>query len=312
MKKNKNNGNMAKLISIYFICFLFISIAYSFLSTKLELTGKAGFSEDAIRQFKYDYDLTSSWKQGNFYYYNFTVNFTYLGFNNINGWQVNISVPTNTEVTGCFDSGGCTIEDSILRIINATWNGSVNYENQTFSTSFIIKTTKRNYELSVLSVNFYENGEITNPVVPDPDPVDPPVDPDNPDPVDPPVDPDVPVVPDKIKGIVPNLSTKNYWGNITQMDLVIKNNSEIDLISWELKYTVPVGSTIANIWGANYVITDDTLTLSGVSWTSEIVAGGQSGNAGLQLKTSTPAPAVVTLQSFTGVNADLEDVEMEI
>ena len=96
------------------------------------------------------------------------------------------------------------------------------------------------------------------------------------------------------------------------MDLVIKNNSEIDLISWELKYTVPVGSTIANIWGANYVITDDTLTLSGVSWTSEIVAGGQSGNAGLQLKTSTPAPAVVTLQSFTGVNADLEDVEMEI
>ena len=298
MKKNKNNDNIVKLVIVYFVCFLFISIAYSFLNEKLELRGKAGFSQDTIRQFSYDYVLTGSWRQGKQYYYQYTVNFKYLGFDNINGWQANINVPIDTQVTGCFDSGGCTVSDSVLRVINASWNGTVNYQNQTFSTSFIMKTSNRKYQLSVLSVNFYENGEITNPVDPDP------VDPD-------PVDPD-PVTPSKIKNITPTLAVSNYWGKTTQFDLSIKNESDTSLSSWVLKYSIPAGSKVTNIWGAQYIIADNVLTLSDVSWTSEVNAGASISGIGFQFQTTNPAPATLTLTSFTGVNANQEDVEMEI
>lgn len=298
MKKNKNNDNIAKLVIVYFVCFLFISIAYSFLNEKLELRGKAGFSENTIRQFSYDYVLTGSWKQGKQYYYQFTVNFKYLGFDNINGWQANINVPIDTQITGCFDSGGCTVTDSVLRIINSNWNGTVNYQNQTFSTSFIMKTSTRGYQLSVLSVNFYEDGEITNPVDPE--------DPEDPE------DPDPPVPPSKIQNITPTLAAGNYWGKTTQFNLSIKNESEIDLSSWELKYSIPAGSKITNIWGAEYIIANNVLTLSGVSWTSEVNAGASISGIGFQFQTTTPAPATLTLTSFTGVNGDQQDVEMEI
>lgn len=311
MKKNKFNYNIPILIFIYFGCFILIGSAYSFFSEKLELRGTVGFSENEEKKYNYDYILQEKWESGGYYYYHYIVNITYTGIETITGWQLNVRVPMTTEVNGCYGASECELSSTTLRITNASWNGTM--ENNTIvSPSFIIKTTDPNYELDVISVNFYKDGQITNPSTPDdPNPDEP--NPDEPDPDDP--NPDEPDPDD------PNLTTsdirttfkiRNYWGNVTQFDLEIINESDINLTNWELHYQVPAGSKISGCWGADYVITNDTLILTALDWSQNIPSGTNNTLVGFQITTTDPAPTEIKLISFTAVDDNQEDVVIEI
>lgn len=289
MKKNKENGNIVILITIYFICFIFISTTYSFFSEQLELNGTVGFSIDQDKQYEEDHLLQNSWQQGNYYYYQYNLNVKYTGNKIISSWAINVNIPLSTEVTGCYNASECIINDTTMRITNASWNGNMT-NNTIVSPSFIIKTTDNNYQLKILSVIFYTKDDI--------------------------IDTDDPINSGEnestISGITANLKTNNYWGNITQFELEIKNESDVTLSSWELRYQIPTGAKITNIWGGNYVIKDNILILTGIEWSKNIPAGSTNNNVGFQVETTSQAPTKLNLISFKGTNSNQENVEIKI
>ena len=299
MKKNKSNGNIVILIIIYFIGFIFISAAYSFFSEKLDLVGTTGFSSDVFKEYNYDYILQSKWQRENYYYYQYAINITYTGNENVDSWQLNLRVPMTTEVHGCYNASNCVLSDTILKITNAHWNGNVS--NKTIATpSIIIKTTVSDYELDIISINFYSNGIIVNPSTPgegsedqvEPDDSNPPTDSDN----------------NLISDIYANLSNKEYWGNTTAFELEIVNNSSTNLVNWELKYKVPEGTKVNVCWGANYIITENILILSGLNWSQNVESGDINKNVGFHLTSLEKAPITLELISFVGVNDNHEEV----
>lgn len=286
MKKNKNNGNIVILIIIYFICFIFISTAYSFFSEQLELKGTAGISIIQDSNYETDYILQENWESGGYYFYHYIVNVTYTGNDTITSWQLNVTVPSSTEVNGCYGANECTLNDTILKITNASWNG--NMTNGTVATpSFIIKTTDSNYELNIHSINFYQEEQndmietYSNEKI------------------------------ETASDITANLNLKNSWENISQFDLEIVNNSDITLTNWEIKYEVPEETKIINIWGGNYILKENILIITGSDDNKLIETKTTNNNVGFQIET-TEMPANLKLISFKGVNSNQEDVEIEI
>lgn len=301
MKKNKNNGNIIILIIIYFVCFIFIGTAYSFFSEQLELKSTAGISINQDEEYEVDYILQSNWESDGYYFYHYNVNITYTGNDTINSWQLNVLTPSITEVNGCYNASECVLNDTTLKITNASWNG--NMTNGTVVTpSFIIKTTDSNYVLEILSINFNkENQTEENPSGGE--------EPDDGKEEEKPTEPIEPIEPQS--GITATLSEKNNWGTVTQFDLEIVNNSDVTLTSWELKYEVPEGTKVTNIWGGNYILKENILIITGSEWNKMVEANTTNSSVGFQIETPT-VPANLKLISFKGTNSNQEEVEIEI
>lgn len=288
--KNKNNGNIIILIIIYFVCFIFIGTAYSFFCEQLELKGTAGISINQDEEYEADYILQGSWESEGYYFYHYNVNIEYTGNDIINNWQLNILVPSITEVNDCYNASECILNDTTLKITNTSWNG--NMTNGTIVTSsFIIKTTDSNYVLEILSINFNkENQTEENPSGGESD---------NKKPIE------------SQSNITATLNEKNSWETTTQFELEIINNSDITLTSWELKYEIPSGSKITNIWGGNYILKENILIITGSEWNKTVEANTTNSSVGFQIETPT-VPANLKLISFKGTNSNQEEVEIEI
>lgn len=293
MKKNKNNGNIIILIIIYFVCFIFIGTAYSFFSEQLELKGTAGISINQDEKYELDYILQGRWESEGYYFYNYNVNIKYIGNDIINNWQLNILVPSITEVNGCYNASECILNDTTLKITNASWNG--NMTNGTIVTpSFIIKTTDSNYVLEILSINFNKENQ-TEENLSDSGEID---------------DENEKLIEFK-NDIIANLKEINSWGTTTQFELEIVNNSDITLTSWELKYEVPSESKMTNIWGGNYILKENILIITGSEWNKTVEANTTNSSVGFQIEIPT-VPAKLKLISFKGKNSNQEEVEIEI
>lgn len=271
--KNKNN-KIGVLVSIYFITFLFIGIAYSFLSENLELRGTVGFSEKY--NYSYNYILQDSWNDGTYYYYYFIPTITYYGNDSVKSWKVNIKVPNNTEVIGCFEASECIITNDNLGIKNATWNGTMtNSSSATFG--FQIKTTVPDYQLLITSVEFYTD-IITNTNITE-----------------------------KVLGFNASLNLESYYENVSIYSLSITNNSKVNLKSWRVEIEVnSTSSRMKNNWGSNYVLKNKLLVLTGLSWNSTINIGQTIDNIGFQISNVSG----LKIKSFTGITTDNKEVEM--
>lgn len=275
--KNKNN-KIGILIIIYFVIFLFIGMAYSFLNENLNLKGKVGFSNNSIYNFSYSYILQDSWNDGTYYYYYFVPTVTYLGNDNINSWQANIRVPYDIEITGCFEASECTVTNNILKITNASWNGILT-NNSSFHFGFQMKTKTSNYELLIVAINFYKGDIVVNPPTTD-----------------------------KVDGFDIKFELQNSWDNTSSYNLKITNNSTVKLTSWKLEVNVNENTTIDSIWNANYVLKDNILVLSGLEWNSTIDINSNISGIGLQLKNASQ----LTIKSFTGITSDNKLVEINV
>lgn len=301
--KKENKVSFIGLVLIYFIVLFSISVAYSLLNVKLNIESSATINAG---KFSYTYVEDSSWNNGDFYYYQFTPTITYLGNESITGWQINIYVPSDTEVTGCYNASSCEVVGNVLRIRNASYNG-VMTSGSTASPGFQLKMTDPSYEFVIISTNFYVNGGT---VV---DPVDPPgpTEPDNPEPTDPdePINPDEPKI---LTGVTAAFTAQSGWGNITSYTLDIKNKSETNLTSWRIEIEWPEGSEVANLWNANYVMSGTTLILTGPDWSTGLNVGATV-NAGMQVIIPNSVPPYSNhIVSFTGVTENNEDVVIKI
>ena len=160
--------------------------------------------------------------------------------------------------------------------------------NSIVTSSFIIKTTEKNYEFKISSINFSKNNDV---IVPDSDSGS-----------------NAPIEGNAIA----NLNIQNSWGNTTQFELELINNSNENLSSWEVRYQVSDGAKVINIWGGNYILKDNILILSGLGWNQSLSIGETNKNLGFQLETIEMAPVKLKPISFTGVTENQEDVVFEI
>lgn len=290
--KKENKVSFIGLVLIYFVVLFSISVAYSLLNVKLNIESSATID---VGKFSYTYVEDNSWNNGNFYYYQFTPTITYLGNESITGWQIYIYVPSDTEVTGCYNASSCEVVGNVLRIRNASYNG-VMTNGSTASPGFQLKMTDPSYEFVIISTNFYVNGgTVVDPVEP-PDPVDP-------------TDPDEPQV---LTGVTATFTAQSGWGNITSYTLDIKNESETNLSSWRIEIEWPEGSEVVNLWNVNYVMSGTTLILTGPNWSTGLNVGATL-NAGMQIIIPNSVPPYSNrIVSFTGVTQNNEDVVIAI
>lgn len=157
MKKNKRT--LIGLMIIYFIIILSISIAYSFCNEQLSLSGKVTIKTESKNDYDYTVIANNSWQSNGYYYYQYTITINYLGEQNINSWKIYIDTPFDAIIDGCYGVGECYIENSVLKMNNAHYNGKLNKNNKSFSIGFQFHTSSPNYDLIINNILFYKKNQ---------------------------------------------------------------------------------------------------------------------------------------------------------
>lgn len=281
--RKKNKYNITFMIVIYIMILLFITVAYSFFNDILRIKGESSLGSTVAKDYNYQYSFESSWQVDNMYIHTIDSTLTYTGNENVTGWIINLWVPTNTEVTGCFNASSCIVDRNTLRITNESYNGTLNINNPTVVIRTQIKIESSTYDLKLLSVNFIKNGTI---VIPNP--------------------PDETLL-DNISNsinLVSDWDTKKYY------TIDITNNSNIDLTDFEMKVKIPDDATISSIWGVDYINVDGTLTLTSPSHNKGLKKGS-SLQANIMYDSLTLKENKMEIISFIGTTSEGKNVNIK-
>lgn len=235
--KKRNKNNLMILIIVYFLILSTISIAYSFLSEQLIIKGKSSFNSVGNNDYDFKYNYQNKWEENNLFNYMVDSVITYKGNDNIVGWKLNIWIPANTEVVGCYNASICTINENTLTIVNATYNGILNVNNNTVLIKTHLRTELSNYEIRVLGIEFIKEGSI----VPNPGT-------------------------ETITGVNTSINLVSDWGNKKYYTIDITNNYTKNILSFKITILIPDDAIISNIWGVEYIHKGNNLILSGPSW----------------------------------------------
>jgi len=122
-RKNKSN---VKLMIIFFFTLFFISVGYSIFYDELVISGKGNIVIN-IPSLSKNYSVTStidSWYDNGYFYYNCDAYLNNIGTADINGWTIQVNIPSDINEITCWNSS-CTIEGNVLTITNLDYNGSV-------------------------------------------------------------------------------------------------------------------------------------------------------------------------------------------
>lgn len=235
--KKRNKNNLMILIIVYFLILSTISIAYSFLSEQLVIEGKSSFNSTSNNEYDFKYNITNEWIENDLSNYIIDSVITYKGNDSIVGWKINIWIPTNTEVMGCYNASECIIKDNTLTIINASYNGIINANNNTVLIKTYLRTKISNYEVRVLGIEFIkEDSILPNPEI------------------------------ETITGVNTSINLVSDWGNKKYYTIDIANNYNKNILSFKITILIPDDAIISSIWGVEYIHKDNNLILSGPSW----------------------------------------------
>lgn len=283
--KKKNKQKIILIVSIYFIMLSLISIAYSFLNKNLEISGQVSFSNTVASEYNYKYSFESIWATGNMFTYTIDSVLTYTGNKNVIGWSINIWVPLNTEVYGCYSASSCIVDNNVLRINNASYNGNLNINNTSVAIRTQITVPSSNYEVKLLSVNFITDDNI--------------------------IIPDIPDSGETISGVNTSIKLVNDWDTRKYYTIDIVNNSNVDLASFELKLQLSNDAAIDSIWGAEYIYANNILTLTGSSY-SPGIAIGSSIQANIMYDSLSLKENKLDIISFNGITTEGKKVSIAI
>lgn len=275
--KKKNKQKITFIVLIYFIMLSLISIAYSFLNENLEISGEVSFGNTVSTEYNYRYNFDGIWSNLNMYTYTINSILTYTGNKNVVGWTMNIWVPLNTEIYGCFGASSCIVENNVLRITNASYNGNLNVNNTSVAITTQITVPSSNYEVKLISVNFITDDIIIIPTPPGSETT--------------------------ISGINTSINLVSDWDTRKYYTIDIVNNSKTELSSFELKMQLPNDATISSIWGAEYIYAKNILTLTGPSY-SPGIAINSSIQVNIMYDTLSLKENMMNIISFTGITPD--------
>lgn len=253
IKKNKN-FNVWKIIIIFIISTLTISVGYSLLQQNLSVEGTANLiteekddKEFSNKNLKLTYE-DKTWYNNGQTYYQYDFKLTNIGQEKVENWKIVIDIPSDIKYVGGW-SANYKIEGTKLTITGMSYNNTLNAGNEiTFGLQ--ISMSENNFKISKVNLNgdVIENNPTPNP---DPDPTP------NPDPdPDPGVESDIKVV--FTKGSSWGVSGEYY----TQYDIKLTNDTDSDISDWSFSFELPTGATISNYWNFNYVNKDGIVTVT--------------------------------------------------
>ena len=259
---------------ILIISFLFMSIGYSIVEESFSIDGTVNLKKDGEEEEEIAYELTvslSKWQAGMYEYQYNPFNLTYQGTENTTSWNIVIDVPDDATLSACWNMN-CVLENGILTLHSTSENNVIAPGAALTNFGFQMATSMDNYELNIKKVNFY------TPARPNP------------------------YEREITEGINVTQTGGSGWNDggmyVKQFNFTVSNDSGVDLNFWQLEIEKEsVGSTMVNLWGCNYVETDEKFIITGL--TNETgIKDGASRNFGLQVKVSNQDVLLTIIKVF--------------
>lgn len=244
-KLHKNRTLSFKGIIIIFVFIsLFFSVGYSFLVQDLTIGGTVSLKDSTINDSISSDDLKftytkGGWYSNGYYYYQLDMKLENISVNDIKDWKVTISLPEDSEFIGAWDSS-MQIENGKLVISGGLIEVG---ESLTFGVQF--NTLIENVEIEEIILNGTK------------------------------------IIIDDVGGttgenVVVNTKVINNWQSgeyYYQYDIMITNNNDYDINSWQFKVVLPPNATMDSVWGANYINANGVVTLSNLDYNGTIKIG---------------------------------------
>lgn len=246
-RRNRIRKKRTIIIITILISIVFLAPVYAYMRKQLSLEGTATIiTEDTKKScdgiITY---TTNSWQSGNLNYYHFSFTLTNNGDKDFNFWEIYFDVPNDSEIL-TYSSSEVSLVGTKLMAQNVSYNGTILPANSaTFEVQ--MSTSEENYRPTNIVINncYYEDDDTE----------------ENPnDDIDGPLD---------IK-FVPVASYGNYT---FQYDVTVTNTSTLTINEWEFALEKLENTKINNIWNANYIIKEDSIILSNMTYNGTISPG---------------------------------------
>lgn len=268
IKKRKLNKeiSISKIVFIFILCTLMLSVGYSLLSQDLSIGGTANmvFEEDDDNDFNNDSlklaYVTNSWSSNYKTYFQYDFTLSNISLDTIENWKIVIDIPEDCEYVNGW-SAEYEISDSKLTITPTSYNQILTSESSiTFGIQ--IATTDNNFIINKVNINGdtiekdndnSDNEEIEN---------------------------------EANNNLDLSFIRSNYWGNegdyYIQYDIDVSNNTSEDINPWSFQFELPDGASIIHNWNCNYVNADGIVTISPVSHNQNLIVGSKT-TIGIQI-----------------------------
>lgn len=250
VKTNRFSSN-SKLIIIFILSLCFMSVGYSLLSESLSLTGKGNLiitEEEVSDDISFRYDK-NNWYSNGFFYYNYTGYIKNQTDDQIEGWNIEIKVPTDITEVVCWNAN-CSVNNGILVFSNVDYNSILNPNNE-ISFGFQLHTSTENLELNNVKIN---GNSVFNEEEKEEEKKD-----------------------FDINLLNIDLSLNSSWKDsgytYNQYDILVKNNTGYDLKKWHFELCNDNDFELINVWNANYIVKDNSIILSNNEWNGNIANG---------------------------------------
>lgn len=246
-RRNRIRKKRTIIIITILISIVFLAPVYAYMRKQLSLEGTATIiTEDTKKScdgiITY---TTNSWQSGNLNYYHFSFTLTNNGEKDFNFWEIYFDVPNDSEIL-TYSSSEVSLVGTKLMAQNVSYNGTILPTNSvTFEVQ--MSTSEENYRPTNIVINncYYEDDDTE----------------ENPnDDINGPLD---------IK-FVPVASYGNYT---FQYDVTVTNTSTLTINEWEFALEKLENTKINNIWNANYIIKEDSIILSNMTYNGTISPG---------------------------------------
>ena len=231
-----------------------ISSAYSYFIQPLNVDGVSTIKPPDTVNFcdgTVDYKI-NSWQNGaDSYFYVITFTLTNNGNKNYNNWNVYFEIPDDTEVRS-FSSVEVELSGKKLRAKNVHYNSTMQ-PGQSINFEIQLIMSNPNYEPTNISINDcyvnVDNSEVTE------------------------------------NNVRVDFQFTSMTGVITyQYNIAVTNDGTDTITNWTIRMKKPSNAEIVNVWNANYIVTDEYIEFSNMTYNGTL-SSGQTANFGMMITT---------------------------
>lgn len=237
MKRRKRKEEKKFIVNICIftiISIFFLSIGYSALSQNLYVSGTSTIDYKEVKSMDFEFTCSENrWTQGNRNYFQCQPGtISYSGNEEVYSWSIAINLPDGAALEACYGNTTCEVKDGKLYIYSSDINGKLQPGRQ-IQIGFLISSNEYYDGIDVDSTNIYNFTKL-NP---------------------------------KDEDVANCLDTSLTMSNLswtTQLNFNIKNNTRETVYYWEAVIPLPPNTRINNMYGSDYIITDDSIILYGI------------------------------------------------
>lgn len=250
-RRKREKNHFMKIVIVFVLCTLTISVGYSLLQQSLSVSGTANLLAQPIptglrsENLVLTYEM-QTWGNGNVsYQYNFKL--TNDGNKTVDNWSIDILVPSKTSIVDSWVAES-TIDGNYLHIVPGDSDGQLEPgESLNFGVQITNKTS--GYVIETVTIKELEAETPGG---------------DNPDA---PASPNLNVT----------FSKDSSWGNpgayTISYSVSLTNTGTEKISNWYFGFYLPQGCSIANGYNFNYVNQDGHVLVSGLNWNKNLNPG---------------------------------------